>query len=278
MWSLRQQHWCPLGACLRCTAQSPLQPYWIRSCILTRPLSDSLCWYSELQSMITTLFVRLWLVSLAWYFDFRLHHFAQSLAVLCSPSIFDPGCTSGKLRNDWLVLHPAWSSGTSPASAVWTRATSPLCLNPAPVAQESETFWLTVWCGQIVLAQPKSDRRANVVLHQRYKNDFICLMHSSFSRRTSSKTSLQSLYSHLSPLFFSQIFRLGQIKSFNFPSMTSYFSSFWFYRIVDSLSSTWGKWHGMRHLSSDGIREILSLNESLPCHIHVEIHTLEPLY
>lgn len=134
--------------------------------------------------MITTMFVRLWLVSLAWYFDFHLHHFAQSLAVLCSPIIFNPGCISGKLQNDWLVLHPAWSSGTSPASAVWTQATSPPCLNPAPVAQESETFWLTVWCGQIVLGQRKSDRRANVVLHRRYKNDSICLMHSSISRRT----------------------------------------------------------------------------------------------
>lgn len=103
--------------------------------------------------MIITMFVRLWLVSLAWYFDFRLHHFAQSLAVLCSPIILNPGCTSGKLQNDWLVLYPMWSSGTSPASAVWTPATRPLCLDPAPVVQESETFWLTIWRGWIVLAQ-----------------------------------------------------------------------------------------------------------------------------
>ena len=98
----------------------------IRVCISTRSLSDSLCRCSELQSMITTMFVRLWLVSLAWYFDFCLHHFAQSLAVLCSPIILNPGCTSGKLQNDRLVLHPVWSSGTSPASAKWTPAIRPL--------------------------------------------------------------------------------------------------------------------------------------------------------
>lgn len=96
------------------------------------------------------MFVRLWLVNLAWYFDFRLHHFAWSLAVLCSPILLNPGCPSGKLQNDRLVLHSVWSSGTGPASAVWTPVTSPLSLNPAPVAQERETFWLSVWWGRIV--------------------------------------------------------------------------------------------------------------------------------
>lgn len=152
-----------------------------------------------------TLSFNLWLLQClrdcGWLVWLGILIFVSIILLRAWQIIFNPGCISGKLRNDWLVLHPAWSSGTSPASAVWTQATSPPCLNPAPVAQESETFWLTVWCGQIVLGQRKSDRRANVVLHRRYKNDSICLMHSSISRRTCWKTSLQSPYAHLSPLF-----------------------------------------------------------------------------
>ena len=66
------------------------------------------------------------------------------------------------------------------------------CLNPAPVVQESETFWLTIWC----------DRRVDMWFFTRDRsNDFIYLMHSSISRRTCWKTFLQSPYSHLSPFF-----------------------------------------------------------------------------
>lgn len=41
VWSVGQQHWCHLGACYECRVSGPFQTCYIRTCILTRLLVDS---------------------------------------------------------------------------------------------------------------------------------------------------------------------------------------------------------------------------------------------